>query len=246
MQPLKDLSKSVMFVRKRAGQFFIDPNKVVICGFSAGGHLCGTLAVHYDAQELVPGNEYERISNRPDAVILSYPVISSGEYAHRDSFINLLGTDAKTEEFEYMSLEKHVTRNTPPVFLWHTATDELVPVENSFLFAKACKKQGVTFEQHVFGNGKHGLSLANVDWASRNYNGDYTMQQLYETLQYLKDNHMELPPPFNTMEEIPDRSSVIAAVNQRLKQLEPQLQPDDGIALWPVMANNWLRKVLNW
>ncbi|MDR4946120.1 alpha/beta hydrolase [Neobacillus cucumis] len=188
LQLLKDLSKAVMFVRKRAEQFNINSSNVVICGFSAGGHLCGSLAVHHNITELVLDGEYEGINNRPDAVILSYPVITSGEYGHKDSFISLFGSDATEEELEYMSLEKHVTQKTPPNFIWQTAADELVPVENSYLFANACKEQGVVYKQHVFGNGRHGLSLANEDWASGHYGGDYTMQQLYETVQYLVDN----------------------------------------------------------
>jgi acetyl esterase/lipase len=177
MQSLMDLSKAVVFVRKKAEQFRINQNKLVLCGFSAGGHLCGSLAVHYDAKELVFEGKYEGISNRPDAVILSYPVITSGEYAHRGSFIALFGEEATEEELEYMSLEKHVTKHTPPTFLWQTAMDELVPVENSYFFAKACKEHEVIFEHHVFGNELHGMSLANEEWASRNYDGIYTMQQ---------------------------------------------------------------------
>lgn len=245
MQPLKDLSKAVMFVRKKAEQFRINPDKLVLCGFSAGGHLCGSLAVHYDAKELVLEGEYEGINNRPDAVILSYPVITSGEYAHRGSFIALLGEDATKEELEYTSLDKHVTKDTPPIFLWQTATDELVPVENSYLFAKACKEQEVIFEHHVFGNGLHGMSLANEEWASKNYGGIYTMQQFFETIQFCVDNHIELPPPFNMVSEIPEGVSVKEAILQGMNQFSPPLHADDGIAVWPELANNWLKKILN-
>ena len=243
LQPLKDLSKAVMFVRKSAEQFNIDPTKVTICGFSAGGHLCGSLAVHHDSQELILDREYEGISNRPDAVILSYPVISSGEFGHKDSFIALLGSEATEEELEYMSLEKQVTKKTPPTFIWHTATDELVPVENSYLFANACKEQGVVFEHHVFGNGKHGLSLANEDWASGNFGGDYTMQQLYETLQYLVDNGNPLPEPFNMFGAIPEGVSVKEAIKHGMQRFAQDNQPDQGIAVWPELADNWLRKL---
>ena len=245
LQPLKDLSKAVMFVRKSAEQFNIDPTKVTICGFSAGGHLCGSLAVHHDSQELILDREYEGISNRPDAVILSYPVISSGEFGHKDSFIALLGSEATEEELEYMSLEKQVTKKTPPTFIWHTATDELVPVENSYLFANACKEQGVDFEHHVFGNGKHGLSLANEDWASGNFGGNYTMQQLYETLQYFVDNGNPLPEPFNHFGAIPEGVSVKEAIKQGMQQFAKDNQPDQGIAIWPELADNWLRKLFS-
>lgn len=245
LQPLMDLSKAVMFVGKNTREFCIEPNKLTLCGFSAGGHLCGSLAVHYDAEELVLGGEYEGISNRPDAVILSYPVITSGEYAHRGSFTALFGTEATAEELEYMSLEKHVSKNTPPTFLWQTVTDELVPVENSYLFAKACKEHGVTYEHHVFGNGRHGLSLANEDWAYGNYGGHYTMQQFIETLEFLVNNHVELPPPFNMMGELPEGVSVKDAILQGMKQFAPPSEPDEGIAVWPQLAHNWLKKVLD-
>lgn len=243
LQPLKDLSKAVMFVRKKAQQFQIDPNNVALCGFSAGGHLCGSLAVHYTATELLPGEEYEGVSNRPDAVILSYPVITSGEYALKLPFDLLLGTDATTEELFYMSLEKQVTKQTPPVFLWHTATDEAVPVENSYLFANACKEQGVNFELHVFGNGRHGLSLANQEWASGNLGGDYTMQQLYETLQYAADNRIDLPADFKWVGMIPDGVSVREVMQEKLSHMKQELRPDEGIAKWPELAHEWLKKI---
>jgi acetyl esterase/lipase len=245
LQPLKDLSKAVMFVRMRAEQFNIDPKKVTVCGFSAGGHLCGSLAVHHDANELKIDGEYEGTNNRPDAVILSYPVISSGEFGHKDSFIALFGSDATQKELEYMSLEKHVTKETPPTFIWHTATDELVPVENSYLFARACKEQGVIFEHHVFGNGKHGLSLANEEWASGHYGGDYTFQQLYDTLQYFVDKGIELPDPFKMFGAIPERTSVQDVVKQRMQQFAQRQNnhPDQGIAIWAELANNWIRKL---
>lgn len=184
LQPLKDLSKAVVYLRRHREGYGIDEHRVTICGFSAGAHLCGSLAVHGDGPQIQLGGEYAVISNRPDAVVLSYPVITSGEYAHRDSFAALLGEDASKEDLEYMSLELHVTKNTPPVFLWQTATDEAVPVENSYLFAQSCKKAGVPFEHHVFRRGMHGLSLANEDWANGNFGGLYCMKQLTEYIAY--------------------------------------------------------------
>lgn len=98
--------------------------------------------------------------NRPDALILSYPVITSGPFAHRGSFENLLGSDPSAELLEEVSLELHVSEKTPPTFLWHTYADEAVPLENSLLFAGALRAHGVPFELHVYPEGSHGLSLA--------------------------------------------------------------------------------------
>jgi len=245
MQALKDLSKAVVFVRKNAEEFRVMADKISICGFSAGGHLCGSLAVHYDAEELILEGEYEGISNRPNAVILSYPVISSGVYAHRGSFTALLGANATQEELDYMSLEKQVTKNTPATFLWHTITDQAVPVENSYLFAEACKEQGVNVELHVFGNGGHGLSLANEDWAKGNVGGDYTLDQYFETIQYLADHHIELPPDLKWVGELQGGVSVKEKVTESMKQFTSSHQPDDGIAVWPLLTHNWLKKVLS-
>jgi acetyl esterase/lipase len=245
-QPLQDLSKAVRFVRKKAKDFRINPEKLILCGFSAGGHLCGSLGVHYDAKELELGSEFDAISNRPDAVILSYPVISSGGYTHKVSFETLLGENADSKDLEYMSLEKHVKKDTPPIFLWHTVTDASVPVENSYLFAKACKENGVSFEHHVFGNGKHGMSLANEDWASGNYGRAYTMEQLFETAKYLMDNNIELPPPYNNIREIPEGISIREAImKEKVKEHKEGSQADEGIAVWPQLAHSWIKKILS-
>ena len=109
---------------------------------------------------------YQTASAKPNAVILSYPVITSGDCAHRGSFTALLGADASEEELEYMSLEKQVTEDMPPCFLWQTATDELVPVQNSFLFAQALQEKKIPYAFHVFSKGKHGLSLADEAWTN--------------------------------------------------------------------------------
>ena len=103
---------------------------------------------------------------RPDALLLCYPVITSGRFAHRGSFDNLLG-DGKDDAplLELLSIEKHVDTTMPPVFIWHTITDQAVPVENSLLMIQACRLAGVSVEAHLFPQGGHGLSLATVDTA---------------------------------------------------------------------------------
>lgn len=148
-QPLEDISRAVRCIRKNAEEWHVQSDRIVCCGFSAGAHLVGSLAVHYKEQE-AEQEPWKGISNRPDAVILCYPVITSGEKAHRESFEFLLGQDASEKQLAWASLENHVTADTPPAFLWHTITDELVPVENSILYAKACHKAGVSCELHLF------------------------------------------------------------------------------------------------
>lgn len=242
-QPLKDLSKAVAMIRKNASTYKIIPNNLVVCGFSAGGHLTGSLAVHHGIAELDLGSDYKGISNRPDAVILSYPVISSGVFAHSGSFVALLGADATVEERNFMSLEKQVTADTSPTFIWHTATDELVPVENSYLFAEACHKIGVKYEHHVFGEGKHGLSLANELWASGEYGGKYTLEQYIENMIFMVENNLELPFPFNQMGPIPEGKTITDVVQEGFKKFSSQNQPNESVAIWPVLAHNWLKNL---
>ncbi len=182
-QPLKDISRAVRFVRKRADEYHIAGKKLVICGFSASGHLCASLATHYEDVKDV-SDEYADVSNRPDGVILSYPVITSGEYTHEGSIEALLGSDASKEELDYYSLEKHVTADTPPCFLWQTQTDELVPVENSYLFAMALRKQGVPFAHYVFPEGVHGLGLVSN---TSDEAGDYTVEQVVRAIKAVKE-----------------------------------------------------------
>ncbi|MBR4719587.1 MAG: alpha/beta hydrolase [Lachnospiraceae bacterium] len=173
-QPMEDVSRAVRFVRKKADEYKIAGGRVIILGFSAAGHVCGSLAVHYkDVKDIDP--EYEKVSNKPDGVVLSYPVISTGEYGHVSSFDALLGREPSDEELEYFSLEKQVTSDVPPCFLWQTMTDELVPVENSYLFAGELKKNGVPFAHYVFPAGLHGLGTVKD---SIRLGGDYTMEQV--------------------------------------------------------------------
>lgn len=158
-QPLLDVSRAMCILRENAEAWKVDSDKITVCGFSAGGHLVASLGVHWNKSYLeVPGITAEL--NRPNALILSYPVISSGEFAHRGSFENLLGLET-TEAYLYeMSLEHHISEITPPTFLWHTFADTSVPVENSLFFAQGLRKNNIPFELHIYPDGPHGLSLA--------------------------------------------------------------------------------------
>ena len=162
-QSLLELAAAVAYLRSHADRFGIDPDHIIPCGFSAGGHLCASLGTMWSEPWLAERIGLPASRFRPDAMILGYPVISSGEFAHRGSFANLAGDDA--DLVERLSLENHVTAETPPTFLWHTFEDRSVPVENSLLFASALRRSGVRFELHVFPYGPHGLALANDETA---------------------------------------------------------------------------------
>ncbi|MDO5111023.1 MAG: alpha/beta hydrolase [Clostridia bacterium] len=155
--PLRELAWAVRAARDIAAW---RGKPLFVCGFSAGAHLAASLGVHGQDEALFTMRE-EREAQRPDGLILSYPVISAGIYAHRGSIARLTGGDAALNA--YFSLENHVTAQTPPAFLWHTADDESVPVQNSLLFYEALLRAGVKSELHIFPTGAHGLSLATIE-----------------------------------------------------------------------------------
>ena len=158
--PLADVLRAVRIVRANAGKWMVEPEGIAVCGFSAGGHLACSAGVHCNQIKTAEDDLAGTVSAEPDAMILAYPVITSGEFGHKGSFVNLLGENAPEEMRNLMSLEKQVTENTPPAFLWHTADDCGVPVENSLLFAGALRNFRIPFELHVFPAGRHGLGLA--------------------------------------------------------------------------------------
>lgn len=157
---LLELGRVVLMLRERSEEWLIDENKIILMGFSAGGHLAASYSCFWTREFLHTALGCTSDKLKPNGLVLSYPVITSGKYAHRGSFTNLLG-DRYDELVEEMSLEKQVTEDNPPTFLWHTVTDNLVPVENSLLFTKALKDEGISAELHLYSEGGHGLSLAN-------------------------------------------------------------------------------------
>ena len=170
--PLLDAARAMRTVRSRAKEWNIDANRIAILGFSAGGHLASTLGTRFDPGNLVSKDDIERMSSRPDALILLYPVITMGEFTHAGSKLNLLGPNPTAELIKQYSNDLNVTKNTPPTFLMHTMTDAGVPVENSMAFAAALRKNGVPFEFHLYEQGPHGVGLAPTNpylasWAGR-------------------------------------------------------------------------------
>lgn len=159
---LLELARSVAIVRERANEWNIDPDKILLCGFSAGGHLACGLGVFWNREFVWKAiGESNADVIRPNGMILGYPVITSGKYAH-NMFVERLFQyqgGPREEDQELVSLEKQVSNDTPKAFIWQTCTDEDVPVENSLL-AKAMRMYGLNVELHIFPDGPHGLSLA--------------------------------------------------------------------------------------
>lgn len=156
---LIELAATVDYVRSKSKEWNVDKDKIIVCGFSAGGHLAGSLCVLWDNKILEEALEINKDNIKPNAMILCYPVITSGEFAHKGSFDNLLGENVSEVEREKLSLEKLVSKNTPTTFLWHTFDDGAVPVQNSLFFANSLASNNVPFELHIYPNGVHGLSL---------------------------------------------------------------------------------------
>lgn len=156
LAPLSDAKRAIRLVRSMGYE------KVAILGFSAGGHLTCTAATLYDAGDPDAADPLERLSSRPDAFIPCYAVVSFGAYTHGGSRESLLGQENANnwELVRKFSNELHITPDTPEAFIWHTAADQAVPVENSLNLALALSAQGVPYEMHIFPQGQHGLGLA--------------------------------------------------------------------------------------
>ena len=166
--PLMDAEQAIYLVRGQAKKWNVDPAKIGIMGFSAGGHLASTLTVHYDDVKI---ENKENLSLRPDFSILIYPVISFIESPHTGSANNLAGANATQAQKEYFSNERHVTPKTPPTFLVHANDDNGVPVQNSIIFNQALVANKVKAEMHLYQGGGHGFGLNNKttsdDWFER-------------------------------------------------------------------------------
>lgn len=179
---LQDAARALRLVRAKAAEWNLDPKRVGIMGSSAGGHLASTLLTHFDAGKPDAEDPIERQSSRPDIGILCYAVITMGQFTHQGSKHNLLGNNPSPELVEELSNELHVTKETPPCFLWHTYEDQAVPVENSLQFATALRKAGVPFDLHIYQKGGHGLGLG-----SRDYNPAKWLPWTHDCAYWLKE-----------------------------------------------------------
>jgi len=157
-RPLRELSETVRAIRSHK-EWRVDPEHIAVCGFSAGGHLACSLGTMWNDSEFLKTYDNRGGENRPNAMILSYPVVTADEFAHVESIENVSGCKQGTPGYGYFSLDRHVSKNTCPAFLWHTAEDDCVPVENSLKLAAALSREKVPFELHVFPKGGHGMSV---------------------------------------------------------------------------------------
>jgi acetyl esterase/lipase len=162
---LGDAQRAIRTVRAKAAEYHIQPDRIGIMGFSAGGHLASSAGTHFDSGNPSAADPIDRAGSRPDFMVLGYPVISFTTSAHKGSLKALLGDNPDPKLVELMSNELQVTAQTPPTFLFHTSADATVPVENSVMFYMALHKAGVPAEMHIYEQGPHGLGLAQMDEA---------------------------------------------------------------------------------
>ena len=158
--PLEDAQRAIRLVRAKAKEYGVDPARIGIMGFSAGGHLASTAGTHFDDGLLKDGDAIDKVGCRPDFLILAYPVISmEAGVTHGGSRINLIGPKPDDKLVELLSNDKQVTKSTPPTFIFHTTADTAVLPENATRFYLACKAAGVPVELHMYEKGKHGVGL---------------------------------------------------------------------------------------
>lgn len=158
--PLHDAARCVRFLRANAKRFAIDPGRIGLMGFSAGGHLAATLGTHCDAGDPAAEDPIERESSRPDLLVLGYAAIDFGRYLRGASSSSLTGDAPSPEMLDALATQKHVGPDTPPTFLWTCRTDPTVPYEQTELFADALAREGVPHACHLFDTGAHGSGLA--------------------------------------------------------------------------------------
>jgi acetyl esterase/lipase len=161
MAPLMDAQRAMRLVRHNASKWNIDRNKIGVMGFSAGGHLASTLGTHFDLGKPNTSDSIERISCRPDFMILMYPVVSFADsVTHKGSRRQLLGDQPSVEKINFFSNNLHVNSQTPPTFILHANDDAVVPVENAFLMNKALRLNKIPCEMHILSEGGHGFGIA--------------------------------------------------------------------------------------
>jgi len=186
--PIMNAAKAIELIRENAKEWNIDVDKIAVCGFSAGGHLAASISTMWNDEEIFGSDEKKNSLHKPNATILSYPVITCGEFANKGSFKNLTGSEEENELWKKLSLECRVDKNTPPAFLWHTYGDAGVPVENSMLYASALRKCDIPFELHIYPDGPHGMSRVSDEtyWMVPRFTRKYPWMDLSVEWLYLQ------------------------------------------------------------
>lgn len=158
---LHDVQRAIRTTRARSAEWKVDPQRIGVMGFSAGGHLSSTAATHFDAGRPEAPDPIDRVSSRPDVAILCYPVITMTDpFVHAGSRRNLLGENPSPELIKLLSSEQQVTAQTPPTFIFFTEDDKAVPLENGLMMAAALRNAKVPYEMHIYETGRHGVGLA--------------------------------------------------------------------------------------
>ncbi len=182
-RPLKQLSETFCKIRENAEQWHTDPEKMAVCGFSAGGHLAASLGTLWNNPEFLKHYDNKGGLNRPNGMILSYPVITAdAEFTHQPSIETVSGSKLGEPMAEFFSLEKQVSKDTAPAFLWHTVQDGLVPIENSIRMISALQEHKISYECHFFPTGDHGLSVCTEEVCSRD---DHNAQWMKLSINWL-------------------------------------------------------------
>lgn len=239
-QPLMDASRAVRVVRKTMYELMGEKEKTFIAGFSAGGHLAASLAVHYmDLEDT--SEKYKDFTNRPDGAVLSYPVISFERNVESFSKLTLVGPNPSEELNDYFSLEKQVTDKTVPCFIWHTCEDGLVPCQNSLMFAGALREKNVKHELHIFSHGDHGLSLANkAFFECEDFGGSYVTEQLTLAIEAVRKGKAVDITENRTrelMEQFPIEPKEAPCMPKK------DYREYEDVAMWPDMAYRFLTKL---
>jgi acetyl esterase/lipase len=184
---LLDIAAAIKLCRENAEKWQIDPNKIIVLGYSAAGHLAANISVEWNNEKLFSKHEIESRTYRPDYSVLCYPVITAGEQCHAGSLKNLTGSE-NPADWQNHSLEKMVNKDTPPAFIWHTFEDTCVPVANSLLYAEALRNNGVPFELHTYEKGDHGLQIGTQHKYRNKASRDRKYDWVKESIEWLEEH----------------------------------------------------------
>lgn len=236
----QDVLRAIRYTRSKAAEWKIDPNRVGVMGFSAGGHLASTAATQFEVDNPNASDPIEKLSSRPDLAILCYPVITMTDpFTHQGSRRNLLGENPQQQLIDLMSNEKQVIEQTPPTFLFHTGDDAAVPVENSLKFALALRQKKIPYELHVYEHGRHGVGLAANDPALN------TWPKLLENWLRAR-GFVNQSQRVSEEDRIKNRNQDLVRLIDELRVSPPEFAADSMIKLsaHPEIDNDWKEEIL--